>query len=286
MLQVRSYLTALGGVDVPAVLGSRATDMRGGLGGFQGRALQPGDRLGRVTQTDGSGKSSSQPTALVAVHDPLRNEANGTNKAGGKIWRLRVLPGPGDPSGGPEAGPAEKELQALAEAEFAVLPRSDRMAVCLALAADDADGADGAAAGVQKESHLIGGEQLSEACVSGTIQLPPDGNPLILLAEHQTTGGYKVPAVVIQADLWQVGQMRPGDSLRFDPTTPEIATAALRQLRAEATETKAQSVDTSGWDWVWDEESGDGDDDPNKVLSVLDPAPVSSAAKIRTTRYW
>ena len=68
--------------------------------------------------------------------------------------------------------------------------------------------------------------------------------------------------------------MRPGDSLRFDPTTPEIATAALRQLRAEATETKAQSVDTSGWDWVWDEESGDGDDDPNKVLSVLDPAPV------------
>jgi UPF0271 protein len=65
------------------------------------------------------------------------------------------------------------------------------------------------------------------------VQLPPDGNPVILLAEHQTTGGYKVPAVVIQADLWQVGQMRPGDTISFVPTSPEEAVKALRQLRTD-----------------------------------------------------
>jgi hypothetical protein len=91
---------------------------------------------------------------------------------------------------------------------------------------------------------LVGGQQLSEACVSGTIQLPPDGNPLILLAEHQTTGGYKVPGVVIRADLWKVGQMRPGDSLRFVETTPEEATAALRDLLAKAIRTEPRPLDS------------------------------------------
>lgn len=73
--------------------------------------------------------------------------------------------------------------------------------------------------------------------MSGTIQIPPDGKPLILLAEHQTTGGYKVPGVVIQADLWQVGQMQPGDTLQFLKTTPAEATAALQQLRSMMQET-------------------------------------------------
>ncbi|KAH8056013.1 AHS1-like protein [Aureococcus anophagefferens] len=75
-----------------------------------------------------------------------------------------------------------------------VLPRSDRMAVIVGRV--DAD-----------EAPLPGGQQLSEACVSGTVQLPPDGNPVILLAEHQTTGGYKVPGVVIAADLWQTAPL-------------------------------------------------------------------------------
>jgi allophanate hydrolase subunit 2 len=57
--------------------------------------------------------------------------------------------------------------------------------------------------------------------VSGTIQFPPDGNSLILLAEHQTMGGYTVSVVVIQAGMWKVCQMRPGDSLRFVETPPE-----------------------------------------------------------------
>ena len=84
--------------------------------------------------------------------------------------------------------------------------------------------------------------------MSGTVQLPPDGNPLILLAEHQTTGGYKVPAVVIQADMWQVGQMLPGDSLRFVQTSAEEATAALQQLHAQARETQPRPIDVAELD--------------------------------------
>ena len=118
------------------------------------------------------------------------------------------------------------------------------MAVCLSVAQssdddttagrsdDSGSGNDGAIA----HSVLVGGQQMSEPCVSGTIQLPPDGNPLILLAEHQTTGGYKVPGVVIKADLWQVGQMRPGDKLRFVPTSAEEAIAALTNRWTRARE--------------------------------------------------
>ena len=88
---------------------------------------------------------------------------------------------------------------------------------------------------------LQGGQQMSEACVSGTVQLPPDGNPVILLAEHQTTGGYAVPAAVIQADLWKVGQMRVGETLRFVRTTRAEATAALQQLHAQAAEVRPRA---------------------------------------------
>ena len=144
-----------------------------------------------------------------------------------------MLPGPGDPgiAGDPDSSATANadEVVALIGRDFDVLPRSDRMAVCLGVGPDTGP-------------PLAGGQQLSEACVSGTIQLPPSGDPLILLAEHQTTGGYKVPAVVIQADLWQVGQMQPGDRLRFQQATTEEAITALAELRARATMTAPRVV--------------------------------------------
>jgi allophanate hydrolase subunit 2 len=137
---------------------------------------------------------------------------------------------------------------ALVEGEFDVLPRADRMAVCVS-AVDNGSSAKAAALssipyGLSefripeleglRQYALVGGQQMSEGSVSGTVQLPPDGNPVILLAEHQTTGGYKVPAVVIQADLWRVAQMRPGDRLRFRQTTAGEAARALQELRTAA----------------------------------------------------
>ena len=223
----RAYLCVQGGVDVPEVLGSRSTDVRAALGGHQGRILQAGDLVGRMPA------AGAKPSALLrSVHDPLRSAT--AEAAGGKTWTLRMLPGPGNPATSATSADAG-DLQALLDGDFSVLPRSDRMAVCLSL--------DGGDEGTGQS--LVGGEQMSEACVSGTIQLPPDGKPLILLAEHQTTGGYKVPGIVIQADLWQVGQMNPGDSLRFVETTAEEATAALNELRQQSRECQPRQLDSA-----------------------------------------
>lgn len=148
---------------------------------------------------------------------------------GKRTWTLRVLPGPGDPAsddGVKETG-ADASLKALlAAGPFAASPRSDRMAVVVEAAAS-----------------LTGGQQLSEACAAGTIQLPPDGNPVILLADHQTTGGYAVPAVVARCDLWKVGQCRPGDELVFEATTYGDAAAELRKMRKRAVACAARVVD-------------------------------------------
>ena len=110
-----------------------------------------------------------------------------------------------------------------------VLPRSDRMAVIVSPGKDTPARA--------------GAQQMSEPCVSGTIQLPPDGNPVILLADHQTTGGYAVPAVVARCDLWKVGQCRPGDELVFVETTIGAAAAELRKMRKRAVASAARVVD-------------------------------------------
>jgi len=148
---------------------------------------------------------------------------------GKRTWTLRVLPGPGDPAsddGSPNTD-ADASLKALLTAgPFAASPRSDRMAVV-----------------VEAASSLTGGQQLSEACAAGTIQLPPDGNPVILLADHQTTGGYAVPAVVARCDLWKVGQCRPGDELVFVETTIGDAAAELRKMRKRAMACAARVVD-------------------------------------------
>jgi antagonist of KipI len=75
---------------------------------------------------------------------------------------------------------------------------------------------------------MRGGETVSEGVPRGAVQAAPSGEPVILLADHQTTGGYQVPAVVAAADLWRVAQLRPGDAVRFMLVTLDEALAALR----------------------------------------------------------
>jgi len=240
---MRTYVCVKGGVDVPLVLGSRSTDVRSTLGGYHGRRLERGDIVGML-----SSDAVAETKLLQAIHDPLRSS--------GKTWELRVLPGPGDPQSNEVAA---VDMRLLVDSKFNVLPRADRMAVVISQ--EGKAEANTAAIKVAQHAHipyglseyrppellmgewmnqrsLTGCQQISEGCVSGTVQLPPDGNPVILLAEHQTTGGYKVPAVVIQADLWQVGQMRPGDSIRFVETSHAGAVKALQQLRDESRETR------------------------------------------------
>ena len=132
----RTYVSVRGGFDVPSVLGSRSTDLRARMGGFYGRALQDGDCLGRCVidineKADCESKASaSEWPRLRSVYDPLRqvDEAEST-----RTWTLRILIGPGDPSSLAASPDSETEsaLQALVDQEFTVLPRSDRMAVCI-----------------------------------------------------------------------------------------------------------------------------------------------------------
>ena len=216
----RSYLCVEGGIDVPIVLGSRSTDLRAKMGGMEGRILQKGDVLGQNSLNDGSTAtllSSSSLSPKAAKHTPLRTDPSSDDSlsSSGRVWTLRVLPGPGHPEqkeedavGGQVEGEAKRHptLERMLRETFEVTPRADRMAVVVSLEeenGDDGDGGGGDGDGdgdgdSESSGVLVGGQQMSEACVSGTIQVPPDGSPVILLAEHQTTGGYDVPGIVIQ----------------------------------------------------------------------------------------
>jgi KipI family sensor histidine kinase inhibitor len=201
----RAYLCVAGGVAVAPALGSRSTDLRAGLGGLAGRALRAGDVLAR-------GEAHRPHAALAGRHlppDPLRDA---TERGSGPVT-VRTLPGP-------HAATCPDDLEALAAGVFAMDPRSDRLGVRLRRV--DENGS----------ARLVGGETLSEGVPRGAVQLPPGGEPIILLADHQTTGGYRAPAVVIAADLWLVAQLRAGDTLRLAPTTHEASVAALRARRA------------------------------------------------------
>jgi antagonist of KipI len=76
------------------------------------------------------------------------------------------------------------------------------------------------------------GHMLTEGVALGTVQIPPDGQPIILFVEHQTTGGYPKPANVISADLWRVGQLRPHQEIAFERVTMEQALDFLRRQEA------------------------------------------------------
>lgn len=186
---LRAVLALRGGLNVPEVLGSRATDLRAGFGGLEGRPLQRGDRLGwselpRVTPR----RAFLSPT----LHTPT-----------GPVLTLRVL-------STPEATPAL--LAALTERPFGVSAQADRMGVRLA--------------GEVPAEHDPA--RVSLPNVPGAVQLPPDGRPILLLPDAGTHGGYPTPLVVAAVDRPALGQLRPGDQVRFQPVTLKAAHAALR----------------------------------------------------------
>jgi antagonist of KipI len=172
----RGYLAVAGGVAVATVLGSRATDLRGGFGGFTGRALHDGDVV---------------PAAPVA-----RRVAAG--------WRIdeRILPQySATPTVRVLSGAQAAEFaDGWAGAEFKVTAQSDRMGVRLA---------------GPELKRTATEELLSSAVAPGTVQVPPDGQPIVLMADAQTIGGYPQLAHVIGVDLPLVAQLRPGDTVRF-----------------------------------------------------------------------
>jgi antagonist of KipI len=188
----RATLAVRGGLDVPAVLGSRATSIISGMGPFGGRAVAVGDVLpiGRLP----SRSHSATPKPLSLPH-------------GGA--RLRVLPGPHDGMFTAEA------LQLLFSSSFTVTTKSNRMGYRL----------EGPPL-MRADSREI----LSEATPIGSVQVPQSGQPIVLMADRQTTGGYPKIATVISADLPLAGQLAPGDWIRFAPCTRNEAIDAMHRL--------------------------------------------------------
>jgi len=192
----RAYVAVRGGIDVPTVFGSRSTHVQSRLGGFHGRALSPGDvlPLGDPEQAHMGRRRAWHPSAILP---PL--------VLPGDSSRLRVLPGPHIDLFEPGT------LDRIQSTAFVVGGDSDRMGCRL-------DGPRLAA---------LGGEWLSRPTVAGDIQVPPGGQPIVLLADRQSTGGYPVLATVISADVGLAGQLVPGDHVTFEVCSRREALAAL-----------------------------------------------------------
>jgi antagonist of KipI len=196
----RVWLAISGGIDVPPVLGSRSTDLRGNFGGHEGRTLRDGDTLPlgkKERQFEAAAPRISQwsaPTPWV------------TTTARDRF--LRIVRGPDWTRFTTEA------QTALVEAPFTVTLDSDRMAARL-------DGPD--------LPRLDSSDLLSEAVATGTLQVPPNGQPILLLGDCQTMGGYPKIAHVITIDLPIAAQLWPGDPVRFHEVSLTEAQGLLRE---------------------------------------------------------
>ena len=190
----RATLAVRGGLDVPAVFESRATSLSSRMGPFGGRALRAGDVLpvGPVTTLviQGAGESAGVPLPL-----PI----------GGA--RLRVVAGPQKQLFAPQA------YETLFESRYVITPASNRMGYRL-------EG--------PPLTHAGRADILSDATPIGLLQVPASGQPILLMADRQTTGGYAKIGVVIGADLPLAGQLAPGDWVEFAPCTREAAVDALK----------------------------------------------------------
>jgi biotin-dependent carboxylase-like uncharacterized protein len=188
----RAYVAFDGGIAVPTVLGSSATHMMTRIGGVNGRQLRSGD--------------------VLTLHDPVSHTqsapeiANIPSRAPGGA-RLRVIAGPQDAIFGPEA------FDALQRSRFFIAPQSNRMGYRLEGGAE-----------IRRTDAT---EMISDATFTGAVQVPPSGDPILLMADRQTIGGYAQIATVITADLPVAAQLAPGDWVEFELCTREQAVAAL-----------------------------------------------------------
>lgn len=174
----RAYLGVCGGVDAPLVLGSRSTHLPTATGGWQGRALRRDDHL-PLGPARPQGRRAAGHMRLAIDEASLV---------------VRVMAGPDVERFAPDA------LEALVSAPYHVGVDSDRMGFRL----------EGPAL-----RHRTTADILSEATPFGTLQVPGSGQPVLLMADRQTTGGYARLATVISADLGVAGQAAPGDRLQF-----------------------------------------------------------------------
>jgi antagonist of KipI len=193
----RSYLAVAGGIHAATVMGSRSTNLASGFGGFQGRPLRKGDILDVEPVKDAlrfAGRAFT-PEWIPDYSTP---------------WRLRIVWGPQDDHF------SEEGRQTFVTSAFTVSPNSDRTGIRL-------NGPVVTRKPGMEESII------SEGILSGAIQIPGDGQPIIILGET-ASGGYRKIATVISADLPLLGQITPGDEVAFEAVSMDAAVQSLREM--------------------------------------------------------
>jgi antagonist of KipI len=193
---VRAYLAVSGGIDTPLALGSRATYLRGQLGGLNGRAVRKDDRL---------------PLGAPPVVRSARLRPDCIADYGGEV-EIRVVLGPQDDRF------TDRGIAAFLEGPYEMLPQSDRM---------------GARLRGPWIEHALGHDIISDGIPLGGIQVVGDGQPIVLLMDRQSTGGYTKIATVCSFDIGRVAQVKPGQRLSFRQITVAAAHARLRAQREE-----------------------------------------------------
>ena len=196
----RAYIAFSGGIVTPLVLGSRSTNLSSGFGGIEGRSLQRGDYL--FTESPQAGLSMAgrlfKPRWIPKYPS---------------VWTLRAVWGPQDEDF------TNKGRRTFSHTVYRVSSQSDRTGIRL-------DGAE-----IQKKNDRAE-SIISEGLISGSIQVPGDGQPIIILGET-VTGGYRKIATVISADLHVLGQIKPGDGVQFAIISLEEAQRALAELESK-----------------------------------------------------
>ena len=187
----RSYLAIQGGIVVPRVMGSASTDIRGRFGGHEGRRLQAGDvlRIGHANH--------------VRIRKLRKNALDEMQKTDS----IRVT------SGAQRDWFSDDAYAKFLAASYSVSEQSDR-------------------AGLRLKGYAVitseAGQLLTDGIPLGAVQVPQDGQPIILFVDQQTTGGYPKIANVVAADMHHVGQLRPRDEVRFSEVSIPEAIDALR----------------------------------------------------------
>ncbi len=187
-----------GGLDIPMVMGSRSTNLRCGIGGFKGRALMAGDVIALRHPENGRRDFSWRwvpGRRLVSPDDP-------------DTTKVRVIPGP------QEDMFTEEGIKTFYESTYVITPQSDRMGYRLS--------------GPQVES--VGGyDILSDGIVNGSVQISGTGEPIVMMADRQTTGGYAKIASIINVDIPLFAQLRPGQKVQFERCSVQEAQELIRE---------------------------------------------------------
>ncbi len=247
----QTYLALPGGIDVPVQMGSHSTYVRAGLGGFEGRTLQTGDRVSALRQDD---NQQPNPATIPDELVPQRLDER----------PLRVVMGPQSDAFTPEG------IAAFFSGTYTVSQQSDRV-------------------GHRMEgppiTHSRGADIVSDGIPFGAVQITGDGQPVILMADRGTTGGYTKIATVIAVDIPKLAQTLPGNTVTFHAVSVEEAHRLLNEQEEAIARFKdhvahsAEILD-AGLRVLVDGKPYEVHDEHGKTAAQTDPFP----GEVRTTR--